>query len=135
MQKNLFLVLAMIANPVFAQSKEVSIHASTTAGNQSRYEVVQSTLAARWTFRLDKVCGNIGQLVSTQSEGVTWEPMPVLGLPKCVADGKNRYQLFLSGLAARHTFLLNTESGKTWQIRSVKDNQGVDSSAWFLFDE
>lgn len=135
MKKIILVAVAFITSIAFAQNKDANIHTSTTVGNQSRYEIVQSTLAARWTFRLDKVCGNIGQLVSTKNEGVTWESMLVLGLPKCQSDGKIRYQLFTSGMAARHTYLLNTENGKSWQIRTIKDPQGNESSAWFLFEE
>jgi len=135
MKKIIFIAFLLLSKSLFAQNKDPNIHASTTVGSQSRYEIVQSTLAARWTFRLDKVCGNIGQLVSTKNDGTTWESMIIMGLPKCQSDGKIRYQLFTSGLSARHTYLLNTESGKTWQIRGVKDSQGNESSAWFLFDE
>jgi hypothetical protein len=120
---------------VYAQANDVHIHSSTNTGNQGRYEVIQSTLAARWTFRLDKVCGNVGQIVTTKTDGVIWESMLIVGLPQCKADGKTRYQLFTSGLAARHTFLLNIENGKTWQIKTMKDNQGAESTAWFPFDE
>lgn len=134
--KTLLVTIALLSNAVgYAQTKDANIHSSTTASSQGRYEVVQSTLAARWTFRLDKVCGNVGQLVSTKNDGITWESMLVVGLPMCKPDGKTRYQLFTSGMAARHTYLLNTDSGKTWQIRTMKDNLGVESSAWFPFEE
>lgn len=119
----------------FAQSKDANIHVSTTSGAQARYEIVQSTLAAKWTFRVDKTCGIIGQLVSTKNDGTAWQPMVVIGLPKCPNDGKIRYQLFSSGLAARHTFLLNTETGKTWQMRGYKDINDEDSTGWFGFEE
>ena len=134
MKKILFLFLLISQTTGFAQQKEVNIHTSTTSGPQSRYEIVQSTLAARWTFRLDKYCGNIGQLVSTKDDGTAWESMIVIGLPKCLQDGKIRYQLFLSGLAARHTFLINTETGKTWIVRSGKSNEGVEYIGWFPFE-
>jgi len=119
----------------FAQTRDPIAYSSTTIGQQARYEIVQSTLAARWTFRVDRVCGNIGQLVTTSSEGVTWEPMFVSGLPRCTADGKIRWQLFTSGLAARHTFLMNTETGKTWQVQTGKDSKGGEFTAWFPFEE
>jgi len=135
MKKIIFIVFLILSKSLLAQNKDVNIHSSTTPGGQSRYEIIQSTLMVRFTFRLDKVCGNIGQLVTTKNEGIAWEPMIVFGLPKCQIDGKNRYQLFTSGLAVRHTYLLNTENGKTWQIRTVTDNQGIESSAWFLFAE
>ena len=135
MKRFILFTSFFLTQTVWSQSKEINIHSSTTLGSQSRYEIVQSTLAARWTFRLDKVCGNIGQLVTTKNDGVTWQSMLIVGLPKCQSDSKIRYQLFTSGLAARHTFLLNTENGKTWQIRTIKDNQDTESSAWFPFDE
>ena len=135
MKKLLFIAITSMTSVTIAQTRDVNIHTSTTVGNQSRYEIVQSTLAARLTFRLDKFCGNIGQLVTTKTDGVTWEQMLVVGLPKCQSDGKIRYQLFTSGIAARHTYLLNTENGKSWQIRTIKDPQGNESSAWFLFEE
>lgn len=135
MKRLILLTSFFLTQTVWSQNKEINIHSSTTLGSQSRYEIVQSTLAARWTFRLDKVCGNIGQLVTSKNDGVTWQSMLVVGLPKCQSDSKIRYQLFTSGLAARHTFLLNTENGKTWQIRTIKDNQDTESSAWFPFDE
>ncbi len=64
-----------------------------------------------------------------------WEQMLVVKLPNCTNDGKIRYQLFLSGLAARHTFLMNTDNGKTWQIRSFTNKSGNEDSAWFLLDD
>jgi hypothetical protein len=118
----------------FAQQKDVNIHTSSTIGGQSRYEIVQSTLAARWTFKVDRVCGTIRQLVITKTDELTWEMMAILELPKCVADGKIRYQVFSSGLAARHTFLINTDTGKTWQIKSTKDTQGNELLMWFPFE-
>ena len=135
MKKLLFIAITSMTSITIAQTRDVNIHTSTTVSNQGRYEIVQSTLAARLTFRLDKFCGNIGQLVTTKTDGVAWEPMVVVGLPKCQSDGKIRYQLFTSGMAARHTYLLNTENGKSWQIRTIKDSQGNESSAWFLFEE
>ena len=36
---------------------------------------------------------------------------------------------------ARHSFLMNTDKGKTWQIRSFTNNGGNEDSAWFLLDD
>jgi hypothetical protein len=135
MNKSVFIFLTvLVSQPLVAQEKEVKIHSATFVGSQSRYEIIQSTLAARWTFRLDKVCGNVGQMVKTKADGITWEPMVIVSLPNCQPDGKNRYQLFTSGLAARHTFLLNTATGKTWQIRATSDDQDPESFVWVPFD-
>lgn len=118
----------------FSQTRNIS-HISSTLGSQARYEIIQSTLAARWTFRLDRICGNISQVVTAQSENMTFERTPVLNLPKCIPDGKIRYQIFTSGLAAMHTYLINTDTGKAWQLQSSKDKDGNDIVAWVAFDD
>jgi hypothetical protein len=117
-----------------AQSRNIT-HTSSSLGSQARYEIIQSTLAARWTFRLDRVCGNVSQIVTAQSENMTFERTPVIGLPKCAPDGKIRYQIFTSGIAAMHTYLLNTDTGKAWQLQSNKDKDGNDFIAWVAFDD
>jgi len=86
-----------------------------------RYRIVQSTLAAKWTFRLDMRTGHVAQLVQVTKEGdLTWEDMPIAGLPPA-ADNGEHYQLFTSGIAAKFTFLMNTDTGKTWQLESIED--------------
>ena len=91
------LYIASITN-IFAQSKDMRIHSSTTLGQQSRYEVIQSTIGIEWTYKVDKVCGFISQLIPKSNETFIWETTEVLGLPKCTSDGKIRYQVFLSGI-------------------------------------
>ncbi len=135
MKKIIALLATLIFVPCLAQNRDTVIHNSTSVGSQARYELVQSSLAARWAFRLDRVCGVVSQVVISKSENMTFEPMLVFGLPKCVPDGKIRYQLFTSGLAARHTYLLNTDNGKAWQIQAMKDKDGNEFHAWFAFDE
>jgi hypothetical protein len=129
------LLLACTSVACMAEPRDPVSHSSSTLGGQARYEMVQSSLAARWTFRLDRVCGNVSQVVLAQSENMTFESMLVLGLPKCVPDGKIRYQLFTSGIAARHSYLLNTESGKAWQVQSLKNKDGNEYYSWVAFDE
>jgi hypothetical protein len=119
--------------PAHSEYATKPIHSSTSVSLQNRFEVVQSTLAAKWTFRVDRVCGQVSQLVSDENEELNWQPMLIRSLPKCVSDGKSRYQLFTSGLAARQTFLINTDSGDTWKIKSITNDKGSESTAWFKF--
>jgi len=136
MKQVIFLLFIFFTNLTFAQDQIVKIHSTSSVSTQSRYEVIQSTLAAIWTFRLDRVCGQVHQLVSTKNEGIAWQSMKIHSLPKCISDGKIKYQLFTSGLAARHTFLINTDTGKSWQIRSInKGNQDEETVEWFPFDD
>lgn len=134
--KYLVLFLVFLVNLAVAQPRDPVSHMSTTVGSQARYEFIQSSLAARWTFRLDRVCGYVSQVVSTKSDNMTFEAMFVMGLPtKCTPDGKIRYLLFTSGIAARHTFLLNTDTGKAWQLQSLKDKDNNDFVAWIPFED
>lgn len=135
MKKILILLFAAFSSSVFSQTKDIKVHTSTTLANQARYEIVQSTLAARFTFKVDKVCGNIFQLVLNKNDDPIWEQMSVIKLPSCNNDGKVRYQLFLSGIAARHTFLMNTDTGKTWQVRSFTNQSGNEATSWFPLDD
>jgi hypothetical protein len=100
----------------------------TSIAPSARFEIVQSELAARWTFRLDKFCGRVSQLVSTSDDELTWEDMPVAQRPVCATTA--RFQIFTSGLAARHTFMVDTQTGKTWQLETSGDVTG-----WFLLKE
>jgi hypothetical protein len=71
-------------------------------------------------FRLDRQTGIVYQIVTTKDNDLTWEKMDVLGLPVAAAGGVH-YELFLSGLAARFMFLMNLDTGKTWQLQSSTD--------------
>jgi hypothetical protein len=46
--------------------------------------------------------------------------METKGLPVIKNPSRPRFQLFTSGLAARHTFLIDTDTGSSWVIVSVK---------------
>jgi hypothetical protein len=120
------LVLACLGVACMAELRDPLKHSSSMLAGHARYVMVKLALANRWTFRLDRVCGNISQIVVTESEKMILESMPVMGLPKCAPEGKIRYQLFTSGLAAGHTYLLNTETGNACQIQSIK-NKGWHS--------
>jgi len=130
-----FLVSALTFQLVPAQDYKAIIHNSSTISTGARYEIVQSSLAAKWTFRLDRVCGSVAQLLATEKETMTWETMVIYNNSKCNNDGKSRYQLFTSGLAARHTFLMNTDNGKTWVLTSYTDKDNNDFNGWAPFEE
>ncbi len=116
------IVLAiLVVLPDAVRAQEVShFHQQTTASANARFEIVQSQLAALWTFRLDRFTGRVAQLVKTTNDANTWEEMEVIGLPLISSPSRPRFQIFTSGLAARHTFLLDSESGETWVIITGK---------------
>ena len=125
--KVLAIIVCLMPFPALAVQESASPQ-STAISNGDRYQIVQSELAAKWTFRLDRVCGSVGQLVTTADSGIAWQRMDIEALPACVLDGKPHYQLFTSGLAARHTFLMNTATGKTWVLLSDKEGGALWST-------
>jgi hypothetical protein len=133
-----YLLIALVWLSPFsarAQDSPIAPHTGSTLSDGNRYEIVQSHLAARWTFRLDRFCGFVSQYVSTSTGGVTWEGMPIEKRPACVMDGKIHYQLFSSSLAARHTFLMNTDTGTTWHLTTRVNRDKTESASWNLFEE
>jgi hypothetical protein len=132
---SLFVVgFTMWVAPAYAQIDVTPPHTSSTISSSDRYEIIQSHLAARWTFRLDRFCGSVSILVSTKDDGTTWESMDIDSKPACKADGRTHYQLFSSSLAAKHTFLMNTDTGATWLLVSRKSTDGAAYDAWDLFE-
>jgi hypothetical protein len=102
-------------------------HESTGVPSSSRYEIVQSSLLVRSTFRVDKYLGVVDQLVITKDSALTWQPMARWQHPNSDPRhaGQVNYQLFLSGIANRYTFLMNLNNGSTWQLAMTADSDLV----------
>ena len=125
--------------PVMATDIDVNVqsHQLTSTPAGARFEVLQSTLAAKWTFRLDRFTGRVWLLVKTADDDNAWEEMQVYQRPETPSPTRARFQLFTSGLAARHTFLIDGDSGKTWVVvvgkRKDKNGKEFEVNAWQPF--
>jgi hypothetical protein len=95
---------------------------------------MQSEIAAKWTFRLDRFAGRISQLVKTKEGDSAWEEIEVVGLAPISQTSRPRFQLFTSGIAARFTFLIDTDTGKTWQLVTAKAGTEQESYSWQPFE-
>ena len=118
-----------------AAAQSNSVHQSTMQPAGGRFEIVQSPVAAKWTFRLDRHRGNVDQLVETQDGALAWQGMLVLGLPEVYPERKPkaRFTIFASGIAARFTFLIDSQTGQTWVLNSFSDtDEGSDSLVGWL---
>ena len=128
------LLLSLLSAPLRAQGSPADIHQQTTTPANARFEIVQSELAAKLAFRLDRFTGHVAQLVRTTADDNAWEEMEVLGLPKITAPTRARFQIFTSGLAARFTFLIDTDTGNTWVVvtskRRASNGTEYDVSLW-----
>jgi hypothetical protein len=117
----LVLLLTCVTTLLAAQDQPSDVHQTTTTPPNGRFEIVQSELAAKWTFRLDRFTGQVSQLVSTKEGDYAWEEMEVVGRITSSGPTHPRFQLFSSGIAARYTFLIDTDTGKTWQLKTVTE--------------
>lgn len=113
----LVVFAVVIANsPVLAQVESVT-NASTTVPESARFEVVQSPLLAKLAFRLDRFTGDTWQFVSKKDGGYAWQKIKRITIPNDVrTPGKINYQVFLSGIRAQVTILMNTNTGVSWYI-------------------
>lgn len=118
---------------------QMIIHQKTITPYFARYDIVQSTLAARWTFKLDRYLGTVYQLAGNENDENLWQRMRVIDLPKIEKPQKPRFLIFTSGIAAQHTFLFDTKSGKTWTLITsefkTKDNKTSEINYWAPFIE
>jgi hypothetical protein len=135
------LIAVLAALPCVAADVDVNVRSPqlTTTATGARFEIVQSTIAARATFRLDRYTGRIWELAKTKDDDNVWQETRVFDRPLIQAPNRPRFQIFTSGLALRHTFLIDGDTGKTWVLVSAKDKDkdGADFEyrAWQVFAE
>ena len=90
----------------------------STKSNSPRYQIVQSSIAARGTYKVDTYEGNVYQLVVDKNNNETWELLRRIGngTNDNQVNGQRNYEIFLSTLAMRFTYLINLNTGATWQL-------------------
>lgn len=132
MKKYLLIGLfALLTLSVYSQNKE-SVKTSTSSG---RYEIIQSGLARRCTFKLDKYTGKTWQLVSKSESGqVKWQAVDWLGsLSENNSNNHTiKYQIFMSGMVLADCFLINIQTGRTWLLY---ENEETLDNFWAPLDE
>ena len=103
----------------------------TEPATGSRFRIVQSDIAARLTFRLDRYAGAVNQLVKNSSGDNSWESMMILPPPGVKTPDHARFQIFTSGMAVKFTFLIDNDTGRTWQLvkATTKSSDGTETSS------
>ena len=115
------LIVLLLSSPVFAQD-HLRQNVTTTSISGARFEIFQSTVVVKVTFKLDKYTGQVWEIVRhPETETFVWQFIRHSGVTKAIATNKVSYQLFTSGIAVRHTYLLNIHTGVTWQHVHNKD--------------
>lgn len=102
-----------------ARAQGTASNQVTTAPPEAHFEILASELGVRNTFRLDRFTGQSAQLVLQADSSLDWQPIPKAPhpLPDTQLPGRANYQMFTSGLGARFTFLINVNTGATWQLQ------------------
>jgi hypothetical protein len=81
----------------------------------ARFEIIQSALAARETFKLDRFAGEVYMLVEKSENGeVFWALTNWRDRPAAITATAPRFQIFLGGQRVSDMFLLDSTTGKTW---------------------
>lgn len=110
-----FLLMGIYA---FGQNNRNAVKTSVTGG---RFEIVQSEMARKYSFKLDKKTGKIYMMVKDYKDDISWEEMRIIGLLPNKYTSDINYQLFLGGLVVADIFLIDIHSGQTWQL--VQDSK------------
>ena len=118
----LFLTLILLAFSATAQNK-YNNQTSTTTPASGRYEIITSSIALRETYLLDKETGDTWQLVSGYSR-IVWEQILRQEHPHDIVPEHHKgavYQIILSGIAVKGSYLINTLTGATWILYEDSD--------------
>jgi hypothetical protein len=123
--KRFVLVLTLLM-PVICRAQSIQPNA-LKGKDDVRYEIVQSTLAIRQTFKLDTYTGDVYLLVHDDAGKNLWQHMTreyTLHPDPKNPDSRN-YSIFVSTLGTRYTFLINVHSGTTWQLFEDTDTKAL----------
>ena len=92
-------------------------NASSAVADSARFQIVQSPILVKLTFRLDRFTGNTWQYVAIPGGGVAWQPIPRVEIvDDTKVTGRVNYQIFLSGVLASVSLLVNTNTGASWVL-------------------
>lgn len=132
MKISVLLVASLFCFAVSASAQDAGVSTSTVDG--ARFELINPAFDRAVTFRLDKFTGTIHRLGTCPKDDSIgsdkcWKEMIVVDPPRAAAAGRIRFQIVSSGSSPKSTFLLQIDTGKTWQF-------GVDPlDKWHPFIE
>jgi hypothetical protein len=113
----LIVSTVILCHAVAADGQEIRENRTTTAPSQARFEILQSELDGRFTYRLDRYTGRVDLLVQKAGQSL-WQEMNVPDRAAVSAQTSPRFRLFTSSsnISARITLLLDTQTGQTWKL-------------------
>jgi len=115
-----------------------NIHQTTSPVPNAHYEIVVSSWMRKLTFRLDRYNGRVWMKVVDTKDNKLWQAMYVEDHPWSTKSTHAHFQIFLSGVFASDTYLIDTDSGKVWMVVSSKKPGDADMAehlSWQVMDE
>ena len=116
-------LLFVVVGEVDADDDAVAINVQTQTQppTDAQFEIIQSSIKMAATFRLNRYTGAVHLLVRCEKASrLCWENVKVLHALS--VDTKSpRFQISMSGIAAKGTFLVDTLTGAVWQLFEDKD--------------
>ena len=123
-----FFILIFGSNIIYGQGIDISNNYDKKYNSVSssllggKYELVQSDIVARLTFKIDKYNGRVWQIVEKSDGSYSWDMIEKEESKNDVKiENKINYQFFMSGLAVRFSYLINVNTGIVWQVVEKKD--------------
>lgn len=125
MRRSTFIAAGLFALSVYPLSaqEQNALSVASPIPDSARFLLIQSPILAKLTFRVDRFTGDTWQLVITPEGNFTWQQIKRISLPDDEKIfGRVNYQIFLSGMLAKITVLMNTNTGASWHI--TEDSAG-----------
>lgn len=111
LKKICFFSLFLLASiPLNAEESALFTNATNNSG---RFEIIQSPIEIKYTFKLDKKTGETWQLQGNIKSDY-WHKMPTISDNFNYEEHEINYQIFVSGYDLNNCFLINIHTGKTW---------------------
>lgn len=121
MKKIIFFLIGFLIFAVSAIAQNIEYKSQATSLVGGRYEIIMSDVVLKHSFKVDKFLGQVYLLVKKEDGGITWEKMiKDVAFNNPILSDKINYQLYMSGISIKYTFLINVNSGAVWQL--VEDN-------------
>lgn len=122
-----FVIVCFLLTSIGSMAQLDTRTSVSTSQIGGRYEIIQSPIARKFTFKLDKFGGYVWQLVMADDNTFAWQPVAILNMYQKYPDNdKNKditYQIFIGGTSVQDCILMNIKTGDTWQLKYSEQYQ------------
>lgn len=135
MKKISLLLIGFLAITISSPAQHIESKAQSTSLAGGRYEIIMSDIALRNSFKVDKFLGDVYLMVRKEDGNITWVKMiKDVAFNNPIMPDKINFQLYMSGIGLKYTFLINIHSGTIWQL--VEDNSDKENPLlwWHLLE-